>query len=166
MLAQIKTALLGDAPRSNGGWIFPSGTGPDGDETREESTVSEMDSFGAGTGIEDGENHDHVEMDQLFGILANQRRRYVLKYLSLTEGVISLSDLSSKIAAWECDKRIEQLTSQERKRAYVGLYQVHLPKMAEVSAISYDERSGDIEAGEQFDHFSDYLRLAEQISTD
>jgi len=44
------------------------------------------------------------------------------------------------------------------ERVYVSLYQCHLPKIADVSAISYDKQRGEIETGEQFDRFSHYLR--------
>jgi len=106
----------------------------------------------------DAPENDHVEMDQIFGILSNQRRRYVLSYPNATEGTTTLNDLAERIAARECEKTVAQIDPQERKRVYVSLYQCHLPKMADVSAISYDEQRGEIETGEQFDRFSHYLR--------
>lgn len=69
-----------------------------------------------------------------------------------------MSDLAERIAAWEGGKAIEQVTSKEHKCVYTGLYQCHLSKMADASAISYDKRSGDIESGPQFDRVSQYLR--------
>lgn len=146
MIAQIKTALLGEQNRTDGGSIFSSprnGT----EETR----------TGPDTDLTEDTSYDPAEIDQIFGILRNQRRRYVLKCLKVTEETIALRDLAEQVAAWECDKQIEQVTAKERKRVYVGLYQSHLPKMADVSAISYDKRAGYIEPGERFDRFTHYL---------
>lgn len=158
MITKIKTALLGDEFRTDGGWVSPSHNAINTDDTRIEPDGREMDPFRPASDHADGGEHDHVGLDQIFGILRNQRRRYVLKYLSMTEGTITLSDLAERIAAWEGGKGIEQVTSKERKCVYTGLYQCHLPKMADASAISYDKRSGDIESGAQFDRFSHYLR--------
>ena len=47
-------------------------------------------------------------LDQLFEVLQNQRRRYVLNYLREHEEVTTLSDLSEQIAAWENDKEIRR----------------------------------------------------------
>lgn len=158
MITKIKTALLGDEFQTDGGWISPSRNGIDTDGTLTEPDVSEIDPFHPTNDHADGADHDLVGMDQIFGVLRNQRRRYVLEYLGKTEGTVTLSDLAERIAAWEGEKRIEQVTSKERKCVYTGLYQCHLPKMADASAITYDKRSGDIETGAQFDRFSHYLR--------
>ncbi|MFT4885563.1 MAG: hypothetical protein ACI8U4_003089, partial [Natronomonas sp.] len=88
-----------------------------------------------------------LPLDQVFGILKNQRRRYVLKYLYESDGAVSLSDVAERIAAWENDKEVRQITSSERKRVYVGLYQCHLPKMDAVDVISFNKPRGIIELG-------------------
>lgn len=158
MITKIKTALLGDEFRTDGGWISPGHDAINTEDTRIASDGRDIDPFPPATDHADGANQAHVGLDQIFGILRNQRRRYVLKHLSMTEGTITLSDLAERIAAWEGGKGIARVTSKERKCVYTGLYQCHLPKMADASAISYDKRSGDIESGAQFDRFSRYLR--------
>lgn len=157
MIPKIKTALFGDDPRTDSGWIYPTPNVAD-DDTRPGPDVSETDPFRPAIDFADGEDYYHVEMDQVFGILRNQRRRYVLKYLSMTEGTITLADLTERIAAWESGKAIEQVTAEERRQVYVSLYQCHLPKMAAASAITYHEQRDEIEAGELFPVFSHYLR--------
>jgi hypothetical protein len=152
MLTEIKKAIRGEKGRTDGGTtVSRSGT---------EQRVPEADT--AGTADADSEvaiedTDSDIEMDQVFGILKNKRRRYVLKYLSTAEDVITLSELAEQIAAWECDKEVSQITSQERKRVYVGLYQCHLPKMADVRAISYNKQRGKIERGQHFELFERYL---------
>jgi len=98
-----------------------------------------------------------VEIDQVFEILKNQRRRSVLRYLRTVEDEVTLGTLAEQIAAWECDKDVTQITSSERKRVYVGLYQSHLPKMDDVGAISYNKPRGKIKPGEHRHLFEHYL---------
>jgi hypothetical protein len=95
--------------------------------------------------------------DQLFEILKNQRRRRVLQYIIDGNEEVTLDELAEVIAARETGKDIRQITSQERKRVYVGLYQCHLPKMDDYGAISYNKPRGRIEAGEHTHLFDRYL---------
>lgn len=161
MLHRIKTALLGDGPRTDGGWTAPRREPTDADDPRDSPDVGDTDPFRPAPHLADDANHDQIGMDRIFDILGNQRRRYVLAYLSTTEGTVTMDDLAEQIAAWECGKEIARITSQERKRVYVGLYQCHLPKMADASAISYDKHRGTVETGEQFELFGHYLRRDE-----
>lgn len=161
MLNEIKTVLQEEEEeeRPDGGTV--SGPTESSVSTSPETPAAQSESDAAAPSVEVAAD-SHLEMDQVFGILKNKRRRYVLKYLSMVDGETTLSDLAEQIAAWECEKDIAQITSQERKRVYVGLYQCHLPKMADVSAIDYNKQRGDIEAGEHFNIFSHYLPPGEQ----
>jgi Mg2+/citrate symporter len=69
-----------------------------------------------------------------------------------------LSDLAEHIAAIENDTTPERLTSSERKRVYVGLYQCHLPKMDDAGAIDYNQQRGLIRRTEQTERFESYLK--------
>lgn len=105
-----------------------------------------------------------LPLDQVFGILKNQRRRYVLRYLYEADGQVSLSDVAEQIAAWENDKDIQQISSKERKRVYVGLYQCHLPKMDGVDVVSFNKPRGTIELGENAERLQKYLDTGEKAS--
>jgi hypothetical protein len=96
-------------------------------------------------------------LDQIFEILKNQRRRYVLQYLRAVDSQVTLSDLSEQIAAWENEKEVRQITSSERKRVYVGLYQCHLPKMDGMDVVSFNKPRATIEPGRNVDYFYSYL---------
>jgi hypothetical protein len=102
-----------------------------------------------------------LPLDQTFEILKNQRRRYVLQYLDESDGAVSLGELAEQIAAWENGKDVQQITSSERKRVYVGLYQCHLPKMAGMGVLSFNKPRGVIERGEDADWFEPYLHRNE-----
>ena len=138
-------------------------TGPSAEEsTASNGTPSSDTRLGAGESAEahaeDAPPTPALPLDQTFEILKNQRRRYVLQYLDDADGPVSLSDLAEQIAAWENGKEVREITSSERKRVYVGLYQCHLPKMAGMDVISFNKPRGIIEPGEHIDAFDQYLR--------
>lgn len=116
---------------------------------------------GQGTAANQSETGDESEtevpLDLIFGILKNGRRRRVIQYLMDTEEEVTLSDLAEHIAAIENDTTPARLTSSQRKRVYVGLYQCHLPKMDDAGVIEYNQARGIIRATEQLPEFHDYL---------
>lgn len=106
-----------------------------------------------------------VPLDVVFGILKNERRRLVLKYMGDAESQTSLSDLAEHIASIENDKPAVELGSQERKRVYVGLYQCHLPRMHDSGAIEFDKNRGTVDAGSNIEQFYEYLDQPEPDTT-
>jgi hypothetical protein len=95
-------------------------------------------------------------LDRIFAILQNHRRRLVLEYLrehdSTTQG-----DLARHVAAVENDIAESAVTSTQRKRVYVSLYQAHLPKLDDFGAISFDQDRGTVERTPQTDDLLKYL---------
>lgn len=97
-----------------------------------------------------GNNHEtnrteELSRDDVFDLLRNSRRREVLRYLdSLEDGETTLSHLAEEIAAKEHDTTVDGITSSQRKRVYIGLYQGHLPKMADRGVIEYDKNRGTV----------------------
>ncbi|UPV74145.1 hypothetical protein M0R89_16595 [Halorussus limi] len=73
----------------------------------------------------------------MFDLLGNSRRRRILRHL-LDERQITLTDLSARIAAWENDTPVADLTSRERKQVYSSLYQTHVPRLSEHGLVEYD----------------------------
>ncbi len=84
-----------------------------------------------------------LSLDEMFEILKNERRRFVLQYLQETTET-ELAELADHVTAIENDTDIESITSAQRKRVYVGLYQFHLPKMAKMGVIEFDQDRGII----------------------
>ncbi len=81
-----------------------------------------------------------VPPDVAFDILSNTRRRLVLYRLAEVGGESTTGDLAEYVASVENQKPQSELTSQERKRVYVGLYQAHLPKMDDANILRVDDR--------------------------
>ncbi|XVH33593.1 DUF7344 domain-containing protein (plasmid) [Haloferacaceae archaeon DSL9] len=125
------------------------------------------------SGVQETTNHESqarerqepesLSLDLVFEVLKNERRRHVLRYLEQNPGTASLSDLAEHIAAIENDKPVASLTSQERKRVYVGLYQCHLPKMDDTDVIAFDDNRGTVDVGPNADQL--YTLLEQNEST-
>ena len=98
-----------------------------------------------------------LSTNDIHSLLKNQRRRYVLEYLRANENSARLRDVAEQIAAWENDKELKAITSSERKRAYVGLYQCHLPKMDDADVVTFDQNRGDIEMAANAEQLLPYL---------
>jgi DNA-binding transcriptional ArsR family regulator len=97
-----------------------------------------------------------LPLDTVFDLLKNQRRRRVLRYLR-EEKEETLGDLAEHIAALENQKEVAQLSSSERKRVYVGLYQCHLPRMDDAGVLEFDSNRGTIELNDRAAHLYRYL---------
>ena len=136
-------------------------TAGDATESADDEGTSGFEPTGSqGDSLETGAEQDEptqLPLNQTFEILRNQRRRYVLQYLDETEGQVSLGELAEHIAAWENDKDVSQISSSERKRVYVGLYQCHLPKMDGMDVVSFNKPRGNIEEGEHAEWVKQYL---------
>lgn len=129
-----------------------------------ESTGSDGGSVGGTEGVsldlEDPLEPESVSLDVVFDILSNSRRRLVLSRLREVGGESTTSDLAEYIAAIENDKPQEELTSQERKRVYVGIYQTHLPKMDDADVVDVDDR-GAVTLGRNADAVYQFLETSD-----
>ncbi len=105
---------------------------------------------------EEGET-DRLSKDVIFELLKNRRRRQVLAYLLETEETVTLGELAERIAAWENNTEIAALSSDQRKRVYVALYQTHLPKMDDAGIVDYDQDRGLITLADNADLLVMYL---------
>jgi len=95
--------------------------------------------------VEEGMVTDDATVDRILDIIRNERRRRVLSHLVNSNGRSNLTELSESIAAWENDVDVNEVTSSQRKRAYVSLYQAHLPKMADLGIVDYHKARGVVE---------------------
>jgi hypothetical protein len=87
---------------------------------------------------------ESLSLNERFEILKNERRRHVLDSLSSVDDSVALSTLADQIAAIENDTTVEAVSSAERKRVYVALYQFHLPKMDRMGVVEYDKDRGKV----------------------
>ncbi len=107
--------------------------------------------------VSETERDDGLSKDVIFELLKNRRRREVLAYLLEADDTVTLGELAEQIAAWENDTDINALSSDQRKRVYVALYQTHLPKMDDAGIVEYDQDRGLIALADNADLLMMYL---------
>lgn len=103
------------------------------------------------------DNSTPLSRDTIFDLLSSRRRRFVLEYLRGENGSEDLADIATSMAASEADTTPEELESHERKRAYVSLYQTHIPRLADEGVITYDADTGHIALAKSADQVLPYL---------
>jgi hypothetical protein len=112
------------------------------------------------TGRTDDADGEAFGPDEIFHLLQNQRRRQVLRRLRDVEDRVAMADLAEQVAAWEHDTTVEALTSTERQRVYIALYQRHLPKLDDMDVIDYNQSRGVVEPRPRAASVTSYLELA------
>ncbi|MFP8955689.1 hypothetical protein ACLI4Y_03100 [Natrialbaceae archaeon A-CW3] len=96
---------------------------------------------------------------EVFEVLRNQRRRYVLQYLKQDSRPVELGDLAQQVAAWEYETVPEKVTPEQRKRVYTTLQQTHLPKMDAAGILQFDSDAGVIESTDRTSDLNIYLEI-------
>ena len=91
-----------------------------------------------------------LEIEPVYEALGHPRRRY-LCYTLLEDTEWSLSDLATKIAAWENDVPEHAVSDEQREAVYVSLYHAHVPKLVDEGVITFDEATELITAAENAD---------------
>ncbi|QLG27830.1 hypothetical protein HUG10_09815 [Halorarum halophilum] len=123
------------------------------DDRRTDGNASPVGSSG------DTEEPSDLPSDVVFGLLSAERRRNVLRYLHETDGEATIGEVAEYVGAEENGIEERRLSSTQRKRAYVGLYQNHLPKLDDANVIDYERARGTIELGEGAEQLFPHLYL-------
>lgn len=90
---------------------------------------------------------DVLELDHVYIALGHPRRRY-LCYTLLEATEWSLSDLATKIAAWEHEISEHAVSEDQREAVYVSLYHAHVPELVEEGVITFEKDTETITAAE------------------
>ncbi|WP_135828365.1 DUF7344 domain-containing protein [Halorussus halobius] len=91
-----------------------------------------------------------LELDHVYEALGHPRRRY-LCYTLLEDTAWSMTDLATKIAAWENDVPEQEVTASQREQVYVSLYHAHVPKLVDERVVSFDDATETITPAENAD---------------
>jgi DNA-binding transcriptional ArsR family regulator len=102
-----------------------------------------------------------LSRDDVFELLSNQRRRYMLHHLKQQDEAVELGPLSEHVAAWENETAVEEISSSERKRVYTSLQQFHLPKLEDLGVVEFDQREGTVHLSERAGDLDIYLEVVE-----
>lgn len=107
------------------------------------------------------EEPEALSPDDIFHILQTNRRRDAISYLLDREGPVKMSDIAEHVSAKEHETTVAELTSTQRQRVYIPLYQSHLPKLDEKGVIDYDKPRGIVRPTERIEVFRPYLEAVE-----
>jgi hypothetical protein len=116
----------------------------DDDPARDDDVLSDSGQSGVGEQLPPREI---LELDYVYEALSHSRRRY-LCYTLLEETEWSLTDLATKIAAWENGIPDRAVTDHQRELVYVSLYHAHIPKLVDQDITAYDDVTETIKAAE------------------
>ena len=105
--------------------------------------------------IAQGTDATDLSPTAIFGLLADDRRRRALGYLSRTVGATDLDDLADELALREGDP-----SDGRRDRIRASLFHTHLPKLRDAGVVRYDAERGTVERRDGRDQFEPYLTLA------
>lgn len=77
--------------------------------------------------------------DTVFGLLSNERRRYVLTLLGLEGRPLSLKMIATEIATRNTSESSKRVPEELYRSIYVSLYQNHVPRLADAGVVEYDD---------------------------
>ena len=121
----------------------------------EMASVQQLDGGGAEPATE-------VSEDELFDVLANQRRRFAVHLLKREEkDKLEIGDMAEQIAAWENGTDMAEITGDERKRVYTALQQSHLPKMDDAGVVEFNKDRGVVEPTPALQNVDLYMDVVE-----
>lgn len=100
--------------------------------------------------------HDEFSQDIVFHVLSHVYRRALLECLDHHSMTLTLADAAEEVAR-ECKgKSIPDISEEEIKRIYMSLYHSHIPQLAEVDAVTYDQEQDLIALTEQGEQLVTY----------
>ena len=103
------------------------------------------------------DERDELRKNEALEILNNPRRRYVLSLLDTAPDGLTIGELANQVAAWEQDTSVAELTSQQRKRVHVSLYQTHVVKMSDLGVVEFDRDSGLVTLTQKAEQIRQFL---------
>lgn len=99
-------------------------------------------------------------------LLAPTRRQAVLEILHASpQCPVPVSTLAEYVASEEYDCDVDEVTTEQRKRVYIALYQSHLPTLAQADVVTYDADESWVKVGPEFHRiWQVYTAVLESLS--
>lgn len=98
----------------------------------------------ASTTEDASEGGGSLGLDPVFSALGHPRRRYLLYTLVENGNEATLTDLATKLAAWEEDIPVANVSDAQRDHMYVSLYHAHVPHLRASGIVDYKEGNDEI----------------------
>ena len=109
-----------------------------------------------GTGRNGG---GELSQDEIFKLLSNRRRRFVIHALKRAEGPLDVSELSTHVTAWELDIDPDEVRYEDRRNVYSTLQRTHLPKLEEKNVVTVHEEENLVEPTDELEELDIYVEV-------
>ena len=97
--------------------------------------------------------------DEIFDMLGNRRRRFVIHALKHAEEPVGVSALSTDVTAWERGIDPSEVAYDDRRNVYSTLNRTHLPKLEEKNIVTVDEENQLVEPTPALRSFDIYVEV-------
>lgn len=87
---------------------------------------------------------DTDEVDNLFTVLRNSRRRFVLRYLKENGGSAEFDELARHLAGREEGIEPDEVSERQKRRVFISLYQTHLAQLENHGLVDWDRDSMEV----------------------
>ena len=104
-------------------------------------------------------NGGELSEDEVFEVLSNRRRRFVIHALKRAEGPVEISELSTHVTAWERNIDPRDVQYEDRRNVYSTLQRTHLPKLAEKNVVNVDEETNLVEPTPELEDLDIYVEV-------
>lgn len=108
---------------------------------------------------ESSRNGGELSEDEIFEVLSNRRRRFVIHALKRAEGPVDVSELSTHVTAWERGVGLDEVRYEDRRNVYSTLQRTHLPKLEEKNVVRVDEETKLVEPTPQLRNLDIYVEV-------
>jgi len=100
---------------------------------------------------------DSLPEADIHDVLRNDRRRMVIELLGDADEPVTARELSEAIAARETGE--DPPPRDVRQSVYISLQQTHLPKLAELGIVEYDEQTKEVRPAENAPAVGVYMEV-------
>jgi len=83
-------------------------------------------------------------LSEIFSLLTEERRRFVLYYLDTADEGVSVDELAQQVYEWEEDPSREEIPAEAYRETMISLTHSDLPKIDDADQVTFDRTSGEI----------------------
>ena len=97
--------------------------------------------------------------DDIFDVLSNRRRRFVIHALKREDRPLEVAELSTYVTAWEHGMDPDHVKYEDRRNVHSTLTRTHLPKLEENDVIIYDTEASVVEPTPTLNDLDIYIEV-------
>ena len=106
-----------------------------------------------------GRNGGELSEEEIFELLSNRRRRFVIHALKRAGKPLGVSELSTRVTAWERGVDPEDVQYEDRRNVYSTLQRTHLPKLEEKNVVTVHDEENLVEPTDELEELDIYVEV-------